>query len=222
MHGGGSIVNNTFTNNRGSHHGGGLQVASWSPMLIEGDTVIGNTATYGAGMNLLGCRYATVRNNLIVDNHATSYGGGIYLANPDAVHTLVHDNTIVNCSSGNDGGGGICFGGVSLDTAYNNIVVGCTGNGIWAANTQTASLTIIVSLTTRLLTTRVFQSGRTKSTLIRCLLAVVHLAISFQRIHLVSMLAIRMTFSMIRMALETTSEHSRPRLHCLEMPTATL
>ncbi len=135
-HGGGSIVNNTFTNNRGSHHGGGLQVASWSPMLIEGNTVIGNTATYGAGMNLLGCRYATVRNNLIVDNHATSYGGGIYLANPDAVHTLVHDNTIVNCSSGNDGGGGICFGGVSLDTAYNNIVVGCTGNGIWAANTS--------------------------------------------------------------------------------------
>ncbi len=134
-HGGGSIVNNIFSNNRGTQHGGAMQVPSWQPMLIEGNTITGNTATWGAGINLLGGRYVTVRYNLIADNHATSYGGGIYLANDDAIHTVIHNNTIVNCSSGNNGGGGICFGGCTLDTAYNNIIVGCEGNGIWAANT---------------------------------------------------------------------------------------
>ena len=134
-HGGGSIVDNVFTNNRGTQHGGAMQVPSWQPMLIEGNTITGNTANWGAGINLLGGRYVTVRYNLIADNHATSYGGGIYLANDDAIHTVIHNNTIVNCSSGNNGGGGICFGGCTLDTAYNNIIVGCEGNGIWAANT---------------------------------------------------------------------------------------
>ncbi len=41
-------------------------------MLIADNIVTGNTATYGAGINLLGARFAVVRNNLIVDNHATS------------------------------------------------------------------------------------------------------------------------------------------------------
>ncbi len=47
---------------------------------------------------------------------------------------MIHDNTIVNCTSGNDGGGGICFGGCPVDSAYNNIIVDCGGYGIWAAN----------------------------------------------------------------------------------------
>lgn len=133
--GGGSITNNIFSNNHGSYQGGGMQVESWNPMLIAENTVFGNTATYGAGINLLGAIHAVVRNNLIVDNHAASYGGGIYLANSWARYNVIHNNTIVNCSSGNGGGGGICFGGCTLDTAYNNIIVGCGGNGIWAANT---------------------------------------------------------------------------------------
>ncbi|MBK7091280.1 MAG: right-handed parallel beta-helix repeat-containing protein [bacterium] len=130
---GGTVMNNVFRNNRGTLHGGGIRVASWSPMLIAGNTITGNTATYGAGINALGARYATVRNNILVDNHALSGGGGIYLANPDAFSNLVHDNTIVNCSSGNNTGGGICFAAADGDTAYNNIVVSCQGNGLWAA-----------------------------------------------------------------------------------------
>ncbi len=113
-----------------------MQVPSWKPMLIADNIITGNTATYGAGINLLGARYAVVRNNLIIDNHATQYGGGIYLANDDAYRTIIHDNTIVNCTSGNNGGGGICFGGCYVDSAYNNIIVDCGGYGIWAANSM--------------------------------------------------------------------------------------
>ncbi len=134
-HGGGSITNNVFRNNRGSYQGGGMQVASWSPMLIERTRLSEILPPMAPASTRWAARYATVRNNLIVDNHATSYGGVDLSREWDAVqHTLIHNNTIVNCSSGNNGGGGICFGGCTLDTAYNNIIVGCQGNGIWAAN----------------------------------------------------------------------------------------
>ncbi len=129
---GGVIANNVFVSNNGGRHGSGIRAAGAAKLIIEYNTFRNNSATYGAAINLLHKHNAVVRYNVLEDNIAASYAGGIYVANATGV--LVHNNTIVRCRSLDNGGGGICFGGSSEDTAYNNIVFDCEGFAIWAVN----------------------------------------------------------------------------------------
>lgn len=132
VYGQGTVTGNEFIGNAGGQHGSGLRARGTGLLIVEQNIFRLNSATYGAAINLLHKQGAIVRYNLLEDNTASSYAGGIYVANATGV--MVHNNTIVRCNSGNNGGGGICFGGASGDTAFNNIIYHCSGYGVWAAN----------------------------------------------------------------------------------------
>jgi PKD repeat protein len=104
--------------------------------LIQGNTVFGNQANFGAGIDLKGCEVGEVSNNLLIRNAAYNalaligWGGGIFCemdARTLPGNLLIVNNTIVGNNSpgvlGTDQGGGISLAlGTNSLVLANNIV----------------------------------------------------------------------------------------------------
>lgn len=146
-----AIIGNICTGN-GSYKGGGIGVLNWSEngdYYIDGNTIAYNSASWGGGINLSlsepGC---FLTNNIIRDNHADLYGGGICGYNSSGKDQQQHlirgnvnskkitgsaksgltpqviNNTIINNTAGASGGA-ILNGYSDNDlVAFNNIIYG--------------------------------------------------------------------------------------------------
>jgi len=113
-----------FTITGGSaDYGGGIDGGMWGKSTcatIENNTITGNAASsFGGG--IYSCD-GMIRNNTVTDNSVERYGGG--LANCDGI---ILDNTISGNSSGGNGGG--LYG--CQGTIQNNTIAANTAEGTW-------------------------------------------------------------------------------------------
>jgi hypothetical protein len=124
-----AIRNCLFMNNRGAKHGGAIRWVNSGGGVIENNEFRDNSARYGGGVNLLYAGNVIVRFNLFVSDTAEEQGGAIYLGNSSNIR--MNNNTIDSCISQNGTGGGIAYHYCANDTSFNNIIINCTGYGIW-------------------------------------------------------------------------------------------
>jgi len=112
------VVQNIIKWNVGQGMGGGIWCYRYSP-IITGNFISGNTAEYGGGIaSLEESGSHTIRNNIIVMNHAASHGGGIYCSYSDPTIT----NNTLTWNSADVRGGGIYCGSNSESEITNTIV----------------------------------------------------------------------------------------------------
>lgn len=103
------IADNEFTGN--SALGGGA-ISLFNPFAlapeVRGNQIVGNSAQFGGGGVLLSWSLATMTDNVIRENHAGEYGGGVYL---EESHTVRLSACEVGANTAGAKGGGIAFVG---------------------------------------------------------------------------------------------------------------
>ena len=105
------ITNNVIANNLATDTGGGVYVSYMAgitvPVVIANNTFIGNQASagvgFGGGMSLYDDSFATIQNNVFIDNLASGMGGGVYFYpsndnNYDYDNNDYDVNTPTNCA----------------------------------------------------------------------------------------------------------------------------
>ncbi len=124
-----SIKDCTITNNRG-RWGGGIYI-SYTPGIIKNCVIARNRAVYGGGIYNYEYLYSSnplvITKCTIIDNTASSQGGGIYCADGSTSsikHCLIQGNRAEN-------GGGLFCEGVDNDIASPTLI-GCTIRGNYA------------------------------------------------------------------------------------------
>jgi hypothetical protein len=146
---GGSLTNNTITDNvaESNRGGGGLDIiGAINNFLIGNNTILRNTSLQGAGINISGS-IAQIVNNTIESNTTTASsngGGGLYVNSGAAgAYVLVSGNQIISNTSTNMGGGMVIVG--MVDVLYNTIQnnTGFSGGGIVATSTGTITGNLI-------------------------------------------------------------------------------
>ncbi|MFH1998513.1 MAG: right-handed parallel beta-helix repeat-containing protein [Planctomycetota bacterium] len=103
------IENNRILNNISSNQGGGINITgSNNSSFIRNNTIIGNHALYGGGINCAN-EYVNAHNNIIACNIVAGHGGGITCANGGVFSNNIICYNVANTTpSGNQGlGGGI-------------------------------------------------------------------------------------------------------------------
>ena len=109
---------------------------------IEGNTIISNTAHYGAGL-AIACNNASVTDNRIYGNSASEEGGGVelFLSNPSLQRNIIHSN-----NAGDGGGIGFQWADTTLinNVIVDNLISGGRGSGLHnkGANLQMSHNTI--------------------------------------------------------------------------------
>jgi hypothetical protein len=119
-------------------HGDGttsvVTFANWedSDAVLDGFTVMNGHAATGGGIYVGEYSQATIRNNIICDNTADDFGGGLYCwySNPFIINNIFYDNT-----AGQSGGGVGCQN-ISAPIIVNNTFysnsAGAKGGGIFS------------------------------------------------------------------------------------------
>ena len=77
------VRNNVFMNNR-AHLGGAVYMDDSNPV-FNGNLIIGNHADKGAGISIGGTSYPTFTDDMISNNTAENYGGGLLFYEPSVV-----------------------------------------------------------------------------------------------------------------------------------------
>ena len=95
------ITQNIVRGNRGCCYGGGILLDGPNGAVISSNLIVGNSASYGAGVYVSGGP-ATIANNTIVGNHAYGYGGGIAAYGPITIA-----NNVIAENNAFAGGGGV-------------------------------------------------------------------------------------------------------------------
>jgi hypothetical protein len=126
--------------------GGGLSL-SRSPALLSGNTIVSNTATLsptaigqGGGLSLYGSNLFTLTNNLVIDNHANTEGGGLWFDGASfapgsgrLLHNTIADNDV---SSGQS----VYVGDYNTLAFTNTIVAGHHGVGVTVTTGSTVTM----------------------------------------------------------------------------------
>ncbi|MBR4103527.1 MAG: hypothetical protein IKK39_05620, partial [Thermoguttaceae bacterium] len=124
-----------FDGNKASYSGGVAYVANGGTANFESATLSGNQANYGAVARVDGI--ATFTNNVISENNATSYGGGVFVGKSGSAE--FEGNKISGNTATKYGGGGVYVNGTA--TFLNDEIVGNTANrnggGLYVAGTAT-------------------------------------------------------------------------------------
>jgi len=118
-----SLANNTVFNNT-ARDGGGLFLFEHSAQggaVLSGNVVISNTADTGGGLSLMGSN-ATLINNVVGDNRASSAGSGLSIggSSPRLLHNTIARNTGGDNTGVYVSGGG--YGGYSTVVLTNTIL----------------------------------------------------------------------------------------------------
>lgn len=99
------ISDNIITGNQASCYGGGVSICEGDVTLVR-NIITGNSARDGGGVGLagmMGSTSLTAVNNIIADNRAWEWGGGIYLNTPTSAS--LRSNTIARNRCEGSGGG---------------------------------------------------------------------------------------------------------------------
>ncbi|MBN1955574.1 MAG: hypothetical protein JW900_11065 [Anaerolineae bacterium] len=110
-----------------SGYGGGISVRL-HPVDIEGNIIVGNTATrWGGGVRVDRATPVRISNNVVVDNAALVQGDGIHVSGSglSLASALISHNTLVHNSDGTVGEG-VCASGFAAISMTNNILVSHT------------------------------------------------------------------------------------------------
>jgi outer membrane protein assembly factor BamB len=101
-----SILEGLTITDGNSEMGGGLSVGNCSPV-IRNCVIINNTSSLGGGIKFSGTLGSPIISGCIIsDNHAESYGGGVYVAsNSSSYSPTIIDCTIIGNTSAQKGGG---------------------------------------------------------------------------------------------------------------------
>jgi len=145
------IHNNAITCNvttrAGINGGGGVIIRDcWSPVVIDGNVIMGNSNVYiGGGINLTVAYYAFLTNNAVIgnvtnpDDWGVAWGGGVAVYSPYQVPRLENNLIVGNsCIASGDGeafGGGIMVFDASESEIINNTIA---GNRAVSASAQSA------------------------------------------------------------------------------------
>jgi len=100
------VINNEISFNGNLTGGSGIRVwnsASYPPVQIRKNSIVGNTTTGDGGGIAIDDGEVVCVNNVIADNHADRNGGGIWLF--DGASGTFTNNTIVGNTAGANGGG---------------------------------------------------------------------------------------------------------------------
>lgn len=127
------IRNNRISNNESFYSGGGIYLSAWGHATIYNNMIKDNTVygwAGGGGITLwngnCGVDACThVFNNIIVNNAASTYGGGIYSRYNDS---KIYNNTIVNNFAASGGGLHVLNQGNSVPSIFNCIFWGNTAS----------------------------------------------------------------------------------------------
>jgi hypothetical protein len=127
----GDIVGNVIASNVWrTGDGGGISVNGSGTLLIQNNTIAGNTAAgpgIGGGISVGNTSSPLIIQNLIYNNTANQ-GGGIYLLVPEGNTPLLVNNTIVNNNSIQLLGSAIYVSGFdSQSLLFNNLLIGEPG-----------------------------------------------------------------------------------------------
>jgi len=154
-----TLSSNVVTSNTANLRGGGLLLLHSGDAVLNGSTIIANTADEGGGLYLDKESDATLTNNIVAGNQASTAGSGLYIqaSSPRLLHTTIASN------SGGDGSGfyvtneGAVYSSVALTntilanhTLGINVTVGnvVTLNGVlWYNNTPNYGGTGSISVT---------------------------------------------------------------------------
>ncbi len=120
---------NKFLNNHGNGWAGAIGGDHLTSSRIELNEFRDNAAANGAGIDLYNSS-TVVRYNLFVSNKAQNWGGAITV-HDGSNHVLISNNTIDSCISSSSKGGGISLVSCNADSFFNNIILHCSGYGIW-------------------------------------------------------------------------------------------
>jgi uncharacterized repeat protein (TIGR01451 family) len=152
-----------------AHRGAGADFAAVDSVTLTGNTVISNTAWWknlqGGGLRFVNSTGTTLNSNIITNNSAAGFGGGLYVDNSDTIMTnnIIADNqaavagsglcnvnsypqllhTTIARNSGGDGSGVYITGTASTAFLTNTILVSHTvGITVAAGNTVTLEATL--------------------------------------------------------------------------------
>jgi hypothetical protein len=151
------LRNNRFGNNTASTiaEGGGGGLGIWfSPTILQGNTIVSNTATlsptargWGGGMLVWETAPFTLTNDLIAGNQANTAGDGLWVGihYPPAwplpsSSGYLHHTTIADNGMGNSGGQGVCVSEHATLALTNTIIAGHSGVGITVTVGSTVTL----------------------------------------------------------------------------------
>lgn len=125
--------------------GGGLDL-SGGPVILNGNTIVSNTATLsptttgeGGGLSIWGVDSFTMTNNLVADNHANDEGGGLRISGGSSDPTsgrLLHNTIADNRGSGQ----GVYVWRYTTLIFTNTIVAGHSSAGVFAYTGSTVTL----------------------------------------------------------------------------------
>jgi parallel beta-helix repeat protein len=127
-----NLLNNSIENNNANNYGGGIYIESCSPNINENNFICGNIAANGGGICIKNAYIDSekcITGNTIVNNTASSSGGGFYI---DKSSPLIFDN-IIGTSQNNQGnsarwGGGIYMVNCSDCKVEENVISGNLAN----------------------------------------------------------------------------------------------
>lgn len=91
------ISNNMIVNNKADYEGGGIDMAFGASPIIIGNTISGGTAQFAGGISVDSLAQPLIRKNIITDNIAFTYGGGIGCYNNSAAtidSCIISGNTL--------------------------------------------------------------------------------------------------------------------------------
>ena len=116
-------------NSAASRVGGGIELwKDHGTVILDSNTVSGNTSSYGGGIaENLDRGTATIENSTITGNTATVDGGGLELRSTNGTIT-VQNSTISGNTAGNQGGG-VDFKDYYSITIQNSTITGNTAGG---------------------------------------------------------------------------------------------
>jgi parallel beta helix pectate lyase-like protein len=114
------ISNCNINNNLSINDGGALTIVFSENYEISNNIITENHADCGGGIHIYGCSNTSglLVNNLIANNHANHYGGGIYIQNssPDIFNCSISENTA------DLNGGGLSFISYNDSNIYNSVL----------------------------------------------------------------------------------------------------
>jgi len=141
-------VKDNFISGNTGVWGGGLHIYNDHLSLLEGNTVVGNSASSsGGGLYMKDSNQPILRNNIFSGNVSAGDGGGLYMYTSS--YGVVQGNVISNNTASLGGGGIYMWHDTSLNVSNNTIISNTAnrGGGVWVGKFGTLENNVIANNT---------------------------------------------------------------------------
>jgi CSLREA domain-containing protein len=126
-----TLTDTTIAQNSTTGSGGGVYLSSNTSATIVRSTISGNSALFGAGLNVFGpagsASTLTMANTTISGNTATSSGGGLYFSGGDASSAATLTNVTIASNSSGGAFGAVTFTDAGQFRIRNTVIANSAG-----------------------------------------------------------------------------------------------